>query len=138
MKPDEFETVDDFAMGLLRLRNASGLTRAQIMELAHDAGDEISTATISAICNGDYIPRPYYLRVFLTALGVADEELEAWLEARERLWVRRRFQRRNPPAVEEKPTGVEGELFMVRQQLARMEGMLLALAREWGINKRDV
>ena len=141
MKPDEMETLDDFAMGLMRLRNTSGLTREQVKELVLDAGEVISTATISAICNGDFIPRPYYLRVFLQALGVEGEEQEAWQQARDRLWFnRQQTKRRQPAKVEppQQPTSVEGELFLVRQQLSRMEGMLMALAREWGINKRDV
>lgn len=138
MKPDEMETLDEFAEGLMRLRTASGLTRQQVKEMVEDQGDEISTATISAICNGDYIPRPYYLRVFLQALGVEGDELEAWQRARDRMWFARRNQKRNPPAKPVEADTVEGQLFLVRQQLARMEGMLLALAREWGINKRDV
>lgn len=137
MKPDEIETQEDFALGLMRLRSFSGLTREQIREMVLDAGGDISVSSITGMCSGDFFPRPYYLRVFLQALGVEGDELDSWLRARDRLWAAQRARKRKPSPVDP-PTGVEGELLLIRQQLSRVEGMLLALAREWGIGKRDV
>jgi transcriptional regulator with XRE-family HTH domain len=132
MKPEDMETLAEFAAELKYLRDRAGLSREEVEEIARDAGTPISHATVSNMCGGHVVPSKLSLRVFLNVVGVEDEEAhEAWQQARERFWKVRVRQAR------ERPAEPEDEYWELRKSLARIEGMLTALAREWGIGKRD-
>lgn len=130
MKPDEIDTLEEFAAELMRLRRLSGLTLPQIVE---EAGAGISTSTITNMCTGITLPTPYHLRTFLLAIGIEGEaEHEAWQRTRARLAPMRH--RKYVLALEAEPPADAS----LHEKLDRIEAMLVELAREWGIGKRDV
>ncbi|MFF5218365.1 helix-turn-helix domain-containing protein [Micromonospora sp. NPDC000442] len=84
LRPDEAADPAGFVDLLRRLKDRSGLTYRQLEQRAATAGDVLARSTAADVLRRSTLPRPEVLAAFVRACG-AEDQLEAWLRARDRL-----------------------------------------------------
>ncbi|MGP3970079.1 RICIN domain-containing protein [Streptomyces sp. 6N223] len=85
VRPELARDVTEFVALLRCLKDDAGLSYRRLEERAARRGEVLARSTIADALRRRSLPRPEVLAAFVRACGVADGEVQAWLDARERL-----------------------------------------------------
>ncbi|MFE7786619.1 helix-turn-helix domain-containing protein [Streptomyces nigrescens] len=90
-----------------QLKERSGLTYRQLEQRAAERGEVLARSTLADVLRRRTLPRAELLAVFLRACGCAEDEVAAWLAARQGIEERAAAGAGEPPDADARPDGGE-------------------------------
>lgn len=85
LQPQDVRTAAEFVAALRALKEQSGLTYRQLEQRAQAEGQFLARSTLANALSRDQLPREEVVATFLRSCGCGHQQMQAWLEAFERL-----------------------------------------------------